>query len=40
MSKYDKLKEKHADCKKKMSSREWKKFAIEGKGVCPVCGER
>lgn len=37
MSKYDELKKKHAKCKDEMSSRDWKNFAVSGKGKCPVC---
>ena len=39
MSKYDKLKKKHESCKMKMSASQWRKFAIEKKIPCPVCGE-
>jgi len=38
MSYYDKIKECHLQCKKKMTASQWRKFAIERTITrCPVC---
>lgn len=39
MNKYQQTAIEHAECKKQMSSADWKRFAVKGAGKCPVCGK-